>query len=97
MPRFETLSLEEAKRRAAPPTPLAQQYRQYIMSLGPDQAGHLTLASGETMRGVRVRLARAARLAGKTLTVRAIGDDLYFWPAEPVKRRRGPGRKNTLS
>ncbi len=91
MPHFNTIPLDDAKRTAGL-APTVSQYAGFVAKLGPGQAGHLTLVAGETMRGVKVRLTRAATAAGVRLTARSVGNDLYFWRAAPV-RRRGPRTK----
>lgn len=90
MPKFETLSLDDAKKRTGSSAAEVDAYLGYVRSLGPNSAGHLTLIAGESMRAVKLRLTRASKAAGLVLTVRQVGEDqLYFWPSEPLKPRRG--------
>ncbi len=89
MPKFDTLPLAEALQRTAKTPGVANEYAHFIRSVGAGQAGRLVLKPGETPRGVKVRLTRAAKLVPVTLTVNQVGEDIYFWPKDAVARRRG--------
>jgi hypothetical protein len=95
MPRFELVSMQEAVVRSATGVraQMAKQYLEYIEKLGENQAGKLQVNPDERPGTIRRRLNYAAKLAGKSLTIRRVGDELYFWvqaPQEgrPVRRRR---------
>jgi hypothetical protein len=102
MPQFEIVSLEEAMTRAATSrrARMAREYLSYIEQLGEGQAGRLKAVEGEKLSTIRRRLIAAAKLAGKSLKVKRVGEELYFWiqPAgeEPVtggRRRRKTGEQ----
>lgn len=72
---------------------MAKEYLEYIETLGENQAGKLQANPDERIGTIRRRLNYAAKMAGKTLTIKGVGDELYFWvqpPQEgrPVRRRR---------
>ncbi len=101
MPTFEVLSKSEAELKTATGkrAELTKEYLGYIQGLRKGQAGKLTAGVGESVAAVRRRLGSAARAAGKDLTIKRTGDDVYFWIAEHAGngRRRGRPRKNETS
>ena len=92
MPRFDTVSMDEARARTASPeqTGLVAEYRAYIEQLTPPTAGKLQPSEGENTRALRRRLGAAAKAGGKDLVVKTVGGDVYFWLKA---RRRGRPRK----
>jgi hypothetical protein len=100
MPEFEVIPLNQAQieSKSARRHQAAREYLSYIERLGQGQAGKLRLIEGENVMAVRKRLTDAARLAGKNLTVKRAGDELYFWETEaaaPRKRRGRPPKRQT--
>lgn len=98
MPEFEVIPLTQAQieSKSARRQQAAREYLPYIEQLGQGQAGKLKLMEGEKLPAVRRRLADAAKLAGKNLTVKRAGDELYFWEtvhATPRKRRGRPPKR----
>jgi len=93
MPRFDVVSMQEAVMRSATGVraQMAKQYLEYIEKLGDNQAGKLQVNPDERIGTVRRRLNAAAKLAGKNLTIRRVGDELYFWVQPPGQAR--PGRR----
>ena len=96
MPKFDLLpmdptfaTLEQAR--------IAREYLGYIDKLEPGQMGRLRPADGETLHAVRRRLGVAARLSQKTLVIRQMQDEVYFWLRSDPKGRRGQGRKTAAS
>ena len=72
------------------------EYLGYVQQLKGDEAGRLRASEGETTATVRRRVGAAARQLGKDLTIKRVGDDVYFWGAETqLKRRRGRPRKSS--
>ena len=72
---------------------MAKQYLEYLEKLGENPAGKLQVNPDETTGTIRRRLNYAAKLAGKSLTIKRVGDELYFWvrapqEAKPRRRRR---------
>ena len=98
MPEFEIVSREEALRRSntGKRAQVLGQYIQYVESLGRDEAGRVTLCPGETMATVRRRLGAAIKTTGKSVQIKRVGMEIYFWE-EPVKGRGGRPRKNNVS
>ena len=94
MPTFETLSLQEARLKTATGRQgqIVQQYADYVNKLEGNQAGRLRASSEEKITTLRRRLTTTAKLLGKTLVVKRMGDELYFWVEAPEdvkpKRRR---------
>ena len=93
MPQFETLSMEEAKRRTAPArrAKIREEYLRFIEALKPGTAGRLEPGEGETVSAVRRRLGLAAKAGGHFLVVKRNGNQVYFWPQgleRPNYRRR---------
>jgi hypothetical protein len=91
MPTFEIVPLQEAKlqssltgKRGA----ITQEYLGYIERLEPGKAGKLSINEGETSAAIKRRLGAVAKDMGKTLVVKRVRDDIYFWQEE-TKRRRG--------
>ena len=82
MPRLDIVPIEEARGKSASEEKRAQvlqEYIGYIDQLTKGQAGRLVASAGETTATVRRRIGAAARAAGKNLTIRRAGDEVYFW------------------
>ncbi len=95
MPTFEVISLQEAQLKTATGrrARFLQQYADYIQQLPEGQAGKLEATGDEKVSAVRRRLTIAANLLGKELTIKRMGDELYFWvessqEEKPRQRRR---------
>ena len=98
MPKLDIVSIEEARAKTASESAIVrkraqilQEYRGYIDQLKSGEAGRLVASAGETTATVRRRLGGAARAAGKNLTIRRSGNEVYFWAVE--RRRAGNGRR----
>ncbi len=102
MPKLDVVPMEEAIGKTASESAavrkraqILQEYRGYIDQLAKGQAGRLVASAGETTATVRRRIGAAAREAGKNLTIRRAGDEVYFWVerrrAANGRRRRGRG------
>ena len=94
MPRFEVISLAEAVRNSATGkrAQIAREYLSYIDRLAPGQAGKLQVTEGETIAAVRRRLGQAARVAGKDVVIKRVGEEVFFWAqlaGAGVGKRRG--------
>ncbi len=90
MPKFDIVPIEEVSTKSASEGKRAQvlqEYRGYIDQLKSGEAGRLVAGAGETTASVRRRLGAAAKAAGKKLTIKRSGDEVYFWV-----HRRTPGR-----
>ena len=91
MPKLDIVHIEEARAKTTTESAsrrkraqILQEYRGYIDQLKGGEAGRLVASAGETTATVRRRIGAAARAAGKNLTIRRAGDEVYFW----VERRR---------
>ncbi len=98
MPKLDIVPIEEAKVKTASGgkrAQMLQEYLSYIDQLKSGQAGRLVAGVGETTATVRRRIGAAARAAGKNLTIRRAGDEVYFWVegrrSGNARRRRGKG------
>ena len=98
MPEFEVISRQEAMARSdtGKRSQTIREYVEYVDSLGPDQAGRITLLPGETVPTVRRRLGAAIKATGRSIQIKRVGADIYFWE-DPLKRRGGRPRKNTTT
>lgn len=55
-----------------------RQYEEYVSSLKSGEAGKLTPDSGETARGIALRISRAAKRTGKTADTWVVDGAVYF-------------------
>ncbi len=102
MPKLDVIPIEEARAKTTTESAsrrqraqILQEYRGYIDQLKSGEAGRLVAGAGETTATVRRRIGAAARSAGKNLTIRRAGNEVYFWAAErrgSANGRRGRGR-----
>lgn len=97
MPKFELIDKEDAEGRtkfAGKSGRILSMYSFFIEQLKDGKAGHLRPSEGETVQAVRRRLGKAAKLAGKSLEIRRVHDEVYFWldGGSPSKqsRRKSP-------
>ena len=102
MPKFDKVPLEEVRVKTASESAstrqraqILQEYRGYIDQITKGQAGRLVASAGETTATVRRRIGAAARAAGKNLTIRRAGDEVYFWMAERPSSANGRRRGGT--
>lgn len=99
MPKFDVVSMDEAmlKTTSGRRSKILLEYVNYIQQLKEDEAGRLVASQEESATAVRRRLGAAAKLAGKELTIKRNGDEVYFWThtkdASAPRRRRGRPRK----
>ncbi len=101
MPKLDVIPIEEARGKTASESAsvrkraqILQEYLGYIDQLAKGQAGKLVANAGETTATVRRRLGDAARAAGRKLTIKRAGDEIYFWAERrrPANGRRRRGR-----
>jgi len=102
MPKFEIISQSDAEVQSATGkrAELMREYLGYLELLGPGQAGKLHAGEGETASAVRRRLGAAAKMAGKELVIKRVGEDVLFWVKSTSKagrRRRGPRKTDASS
>jgi hypothetical protein len=73
-----------------------KQYLGYIDQLGAGQVGRLRPTNGETVHAVRRRLGVAARSCGKSLEIKQMVDEVYFWfPHDNGSKQKKGRRRNT--
>ncbi len=99
MPKLDVIPIEEARGKSATESAavrkraqILQENRGYIDQLKSGEPGRLVPGAGETTATVRRRTGAAARSAGKKLTMRRAGDEVFFWAAE--RRRSANGRRS---
>ena len=99
MPKFELIDKKEAEGRtkfAGKSGRILSMYSFFIEQLKDGKAGHLRPSEGETVQAVRRRLGKAAKLAGKSLEITRVHDEVYFWldggSSSKKARRKGPRR-----
>ena len=93
MPNFSVVPVEQAQQPAANSkrAVVLKEYQGFIEQVGPRRAGCLTPDSGETPAALRRRLGEAAKALRVNLTIKRVGQTVYFWK---VPRR---GRRRTIS
>ena len=82
MPGFRRVSREETSSRqptANPALARLKQYQGYIKKVPAGETGRLTPGKGETSAALRRRLGAAANALGIKLTVKRVGDRVFFW------------------
>ena len=99
MPTFDLVALDEArvKTTTGKRAGIIKEYSGYLEQLKTGRAGRLQAGAGETIGAVRRRLGAAARLAGKDLTIKRVGDEIFFWTKSGkagASRRPGRPRKS---
>ena len=99
MPNFDLVPLQEARLKTATGRrgQFLQEYADYIQQLPEGQAGKLQATENEKVSSVRRRLTVAATALGKKLTIKRMGDELYFWieTSQDEKPRRRGRRRTT--
>jgi hypothetical protein len=95
MPEFELVPRQQAITSSSTRSrsDVIREYSQFIGQLGRDEAGKITPSDGETVATVRRRLGSAVKASGKSMQIKRLGAEIYFWE-EPSKRRGGRPRKN---
>ncbi len=96
MPTFEIVSINDAVRSAGGSRrqQALQEYVSFIEQLPGGQAGKLTPSTGETSLTVRRRISSAAKLVGRELDIKRVGEEVFFWvKTAGSSRRRGRPRK----
>ena len=90
MPKFELVPRAEAEVSSATGkrAEITREYLGYVEQLRPGKAGKLQAAEGETASAVRRRLGTAAKLSGKNIVIRRVGEDIYFWVKSTGRRGR---------
>ena len=100
MPNFDVVPLQEARLKTATGRrgQFLQQYADYIQQLPEGQAGKLQATEDEKVSSIRRRITVAADALGKKLTIKRMGDEIYFWAEtsqDEKPRRRGRRRSAT--
>ena len=97
MPKFEMIPQTEAAKRTATAGKKGQimaLYMFFIEQLKDGKAGKLQPSEGETVQAIRRRLGAAAKTLGKDITVKRLGQEVYFWETTE-KPRKKPRRSTT--
>ena len=95
MPEFEVVSRQDAIMTFSKPSryQAIEEYVKQIERLSRDEAVRISPSDGETVATVRRRLGAAVKASGKSIQIRRVGSEIYFWE-NPPKRRGGRPRKN---
>ena len=95
MPKFEIVPQPDAELKTATEkrAKVLSEYMGFIERLEAGKAGRLEASEGETIGAVRRRIGAAAKLAGKELVIKRVGEQIYFWAKSGTGRRRGRPRK----
>ena len=93
MPKFATLSVEEAQLVTGSDKRQKElaDYIRSVSSLPFGRIGKVVPSEGETLSTVRRRLGDAIRRSGRNMEIKRADDAVYYWMREP--RRRGRPRK----
>ena len=99
MPKFELITKDEAKSKSrfgGRNGKVLAMYMFFIEQLKDGKAGRLKPSEDETIQAVRRRLGKAAKMAGKELTIRRVHDEIYFWAGseDNVKQPKRKPRKS---
>lgn len=96
MPEFEVVPRHHAMMASSTRgrSDAIQEYIQHLEQLRPDGAGKLTPSDGETFATVRRRLGSAVKASGRSIQIKRVSAEIYFWE-EPRKTRVGRPRKNS--
>ena len=73
---------------------ITQEYLSNIEKLEPGQAGRLQPTEGETVAAIRRRVGAAAKLSGKPVTIKRVGQEVFFWVTEREQGTRRRRRKS---
>lgn len=94
MPKFELVSLQEAKMTSSRPgrSEVIQEYVRQIEGLGRDEAVRLSPSDGETVATVRRRLGAAVKVSGKGIRIKRIGSDIYSGKSHPEEEEDARAR-----
>lgn len=96
MPTFEIVSQPDAELKTAAEkrAKILSEYLSFIEQLKASQAGRLSASEGETIGAVRRRIGAAAKLAGKDLVIKRVGEEIFFWAKPGIGKRRGRSPKS---
>ena len=98
MPEFALVSRQEAMASSTTGrnSQILQEYTRYIEGLSPETAVRLTPSVGETVATVRRRLGSAIKASSKSIQIKRVGSEIFFWE-DPPERRGGRPPKNLAS
>ena len=96
MPTFEIVSQPDAELKTAVEkrAKILSEYLSFVEQLKAGQAGRLSASEGETIGAVRKRIGAAAKLAGKGLVIKRVGEEIFSWAKPGTGKRRGRPRKS---
>ena len=81
MADFQVIKESEAPRPGRQTGRLAarmREYEKYVESVQSGKVGRLTPSRGETPRGIALRISRAGKRMGKSITTWVVDDVVYF-------------------
>jgi hypothetical protein len=96
MPTFEIVSQPDAELKTAVEkrAKILSEYLSFVEQLKAGQAGRLSASEGETIGAVRRRIGAPAKLAGKDVVIKRVGEEIFFWAKLETGKRRGRPRKS---
>lgn len=91
--KYDKLTKEDLSRfhKIMPLSKALMDYKQKIEELQTGEVGHFTLSKEDSIKTgtIKMRLLRAAKLIGVTLTVKRYGNDIVFYKEEAeVKKKK---------
>jgi hypothetical protein len=84
MAQFSVVSESEAPSPTRQSGRLAarmREYERYVQQVGAGKVGKLTPSTGESARGLALRISRAARRVGKSANTWVVDNAVYFSPS----------------
>lgn len=90
--KYDKLTKADLERfhKVMPMSKVLTEYKQRIEELQPNEVGHFTLSKEDVKAGtVKMRLLRASKLIGVTLTVKRFGNEVIFFKEETEPKTKG--------
>lgn len=80
-PRFTRIPIDKALRAEKPKgsPKVLEEYKNYVVSLDPNEAGRFTVANDKEGQMLRTRIKRAAAALGLDVKVRKFHNEILFW------------------
>jgi len=81
MTRFTRIPVEEARARERPTANarVLEEYKKYVIAIGPDEAGRFVVSDNREGQMIRTRIKRAATSLGLNVVVRKRHNEVLFW------------------
>ncbi|MFC1919611.1 aldehyde ferredoxin oxidoreductase N-terminal domain-containing protein [Chloroflexota bacterium] len=81
MVEFTKIPLEEAKAMKRPTVraTVLEEYKKYVIAVGPNEAGRFTVASDQEGQMIRTRIKRSAAALGLDVRLKKVRNEILFW------------------